>query len=139
MSNVLTKKAETRMRKLLEEVETRTFYELLGVHAAAQPDAIREARRQLALELHPDRHGNHPLANQLMGAINHACDVLCTPTEVIKYRAVLKSTMDLCENCNGQGYLRKQRGFKAVEQITCVHCRGVGFCARPVAKKQRKA
>jgi len=134
----LTKKVEARMRKLLEDAQTRTFYEVLGVHAASQPDAIREARRTLALELHPDRHGNHPLANQLMGLINHACDVLCTPNEAIKYRAALKSTMDLCENCNGQGYLRKQRGFKAVEHLTCVHCAGSGFCIRPVAAKQRK-
>ena len=56
-----------------------TPYETLGLDRTATDDDVRAARRRLAAEVHPDRHGSCDEANRLMREVNAAADELLDP------------------------------------------------------------
>ena len=56
-------------------------YELLGVDAEADHDAIRDAYRRLVRKAHPDRHPDDPGAHERFLAIQAAYEVLIDPAK----------------------------------------------------------
>lgn len=58
---------------------TPDLYELLGVQRNASPEDLKQAYRQLARELHPDRHPNDSKAADRFKEINAAYDILKDP------------------------------------------------------------
>lgn len=47
-----------------KKVASTAYYELMGIEADATPEAIRKAYRKKALQLHPDKRGNTPEAQE---------------------------------------------------------------------------
>ena len=54
----------------------RDYYEVLGVGRAATQEEIKRAYRKLALQSHPDRHPNDPVAEARFKEINEAYEIL---------------------------------------------------------------
>src|SRR5207245_820790 len=52
------------------------YYDVLGVGRAATQEEIKRAYRKLALQSHPDRHPNDPVAEARFKEINEAYEVL---------------------------------------------------------------
>lgn len=69
----------------------RTHYSVLGVHAGASQESIREAYRRLAREFHPDRTSGSAAGGEKMPAINEAYRVLSDPGRRAVYDASLRS------------------------------------------------
>lgn len=72
-----------------------TLYQTLGVANTATQEEIRAAYRRLALEFHPDRHQNNPLAKLAaarLAALNAAYEVLSDPGRRGAYDAGLTAT-----------------------------------------------
>ncbi len=69
---------------------TRTHYSVLGVHAGASQESIREAYRRLAREFHPDRTSGSAAGGDKMPAINEAYRVLSDPARRAVYDASLR-------------------------------------------------
>jgi curved DNA-binding protein CbpA len=81
-------------RTLLPEAATPTYYELLGVSFSASHEEVRDAYRQRALHLHPDRRRDASpeqarAAAREMREINDAWRVLGDPTLRAAYDADL--------------------------------------------------
>ena len=69
----------------------RTHYSVLGVHAGASQESIREAYRRQAREFHPDRTRGSAAGGEKMPAINEAYRVLSDPARRAVYDASLRS------------------------------------------------
>ena len=66
-------------------METKDFYEILGLDADATSQQIKEAYRHLALQYHPDRNASDPEAAEKMKALNEAYAVLSNPSKRSEY------------------------------------------------------
>ena len=63
------------------------YYALLGVSREASPEEIRRAYRKLAFELHPDRNGGSPQAEEAFKEVTAAYAVLGDPGRRAAYEA----------------------------------------------------
>lgn len=108
----------------------RHYFELLGVHKGSSVEEVGEARRRLALLVHPDRlaaHRHPEDRRNYMADINHAHDVLTTKARRTMYLAELAAGRSKCPACSGGGCKRVQRGFKNVTFTACDVCGGAGL------------
>jgi DnaJ-class molecular chaperone len=62
-------------------------YEVLGVARDASMDEIKQAYRQLAKELHPDRHPDDEAAAERFKDVNAAYDVLSDPDKRVRHES----------------------------------------------------
>ena len=70
----------------------RTHYELLGVARTATRDELHAAWRRQVAQYHPDRHGDHPLAQlaqERVAELNAAWEELSDPARRARYDAAL--------------------------------------------------
>lgn len=110
----------------VRRVETaRTHYEVLGVPAAATPEAIRAAQRDLARQFHPDRC-KLSNAHELMSRVNVAYSCLMDPIARRKYDLTNKIKAEHCPTCKGKGHVLKQQGFNKKVSAICPTCHGMG-------------
>lgn len=66
------------------------YYTILRVSETATREEIRDAYRRLALEFHPDRNPDNPIAEEYIRLINEAYDVLGEPVKRNWYDMLLK-------------------------------------------------
>ena len=66
-------------------METRDYYQILGVPRDATDKAVKEAYRELAFKHHPDRNKDNPDAVDRMKAVNEAYAVLSHPDKRREY------------------------------------------------------
>ncbi len=76
--------------------DERSHYEVLGVAPNATPQQLRDAHRQMALVLHPDRHAQSSpaerrLAERRMIEVNVAWSVLSDPSSRIAYDRTMRA------------------------------------------------
>ena len=57
----------------------RDYYEVLGVHRTASEDELKKAYRKLALQYHPDRNPDDPVAEEKFKELSEAYAVLSEP------------------------------------------------------------
>lgn len=66
-------------------MDSKDFYEILGLDSDATSRQIKEAYRHLALRYHPDRNASNPEAAEKMKALNEAYAVLSDPSKRQEY------------------------------------------------------
>lgn len=76
--------------------DDRTYYEVLGVSPDASVVQLRDAHRQMALVLHPDRHtesspAERRLADRRMKEVNVAWSVLSDPAKRAEYDRIRRA------------------------------------------------
>jgi DnaJ-class molecular chaperone len=96
-------------------------FAMLGVHASTPTRDIREARRKLAMNVHPDVNSAHD-AHDLMARVNIACRILTTD----KDRYLRSLGGHSCAVCDGKGYTSKQISFTQTRDSICATCHGSG-------------
>jgi curved DNA-binding protein CbpA len=62
-----------------KKVKSMVYYDLLGVAPDATPEQLKKAYRKKALQLHPDKRGNTPEAQDEFTRMKQAYDVLNDP------------------------------------------------------------
>jgi DnaJ-class molecular chaperone len=72
-----------------------TYYDVLGVSPAAQPDNLRLAYRRLAQRYHPDKMPGNKQAEQVMAALNEAYAVLSDPLQRAAYDEYITQPAEL--------------------------------------------
>lgn len=135
-----TKTTLRRLEALLKSAQTASHYELLGVSVGSILQGRTDAdlaRRELALQLHPDRHADNRTATLVMAAVNAAHTTLTTKALHDRYRATLAHGHEVCPTCRGQGELRRMKGFTSVTYSICGKCQGSGLVPRPVKPKRK--
>lgn len=100
----------------------KNLYGVLGVHRKATPTELQEARRELARTHHPDHGGGV----DKMVEINAAYFTLHDPKRRKEYDIYLASAGYACSPCEGEGFIRVQKGFTKAEKKTCTMCMGAG-------------
>jgi DnaJ-class molecular chaperone len=68
-----------------KEMNSKDYYQILGVDKAASKQAIKDAYRESALKYHPDRNKNSPDAAEKMKQVNEAYAVLSDPGKRRRY------------------------------------------------------
>jgi len=99
------------------------YFAMLGVSVRSTENELRAARKALATYLHPDVNGD-PLATALMSEVNAAHATL--QDKVLRTRYMGTLSQKPCGACEGDGVLKKQRGFSAVTKVVCPTCKGSG-------------
>lgn len=114
--------------------KARDHFELLGVHKGSTNDEITAARNELARLLHPDRWETQPRrkgdAAAAMATVNMAATILTSKDKRLKYLAELATGRGKCPTCQGEGHVKKQRGFKVAKGGPCSMCGGSGLLGR---------
>ena len=128
------------MRRVLSDPRA-THYEVLGISPGElDPAELKDARRCIALLFHPDLVADQDrrTAHDLMSRANTAYRVLSNNAERVRYDASLLSTHGKCPVCSGEGFKRKQRGFKSQDKLKCLGCDGNGWVLKPAVKSGQK-
>lgn len=131
--NSREKQNELKVWLTVNVPQARDFFELLGVHKGSTIEEIGARRSELARLLHPDRWEvdlrRKGQAADAMATVNMAHTMLTVKDKRLRYLAELATGRNRCPTCQGEGYTRKQRGFKNVERISCNNCGGSGLYA----------
>ncbi|KAH9111747.1 hypothetical protein LEN26_009402 [Aphanomyces euteiches] len=86
------------------------FYDLMGVQPDATPEQLKKAYRKKALELHPDKRGNSPEAQEEFTTMKHAYDVLSDPHQREIYDATGEEGLKMM---NGFGEMNAEQMMAA--------------------------
>lgn len=103
------------------------YYAVLGTHAKATYDELKEARRRAARNAHPDKTGDN---GERMVLVNEAYSVLTDPRKLARYRIQLGAAGHTCPKCEGEGVYKKYKGFTQREVGPCDDCKGAGILLR---------
>jgi DnaJ-class molecular chaperone len=110
------------MNALRKQIMTaRHSFELLSVHAQNTAEQLHEARRRLAMQLHPDLCDSSD-ATDLMARVNVALRNLTV--DRARYMATLGGRQ--CPTCEGRGVSVRQVTFTRTREATCATCAGSG-------------
>lgn len=69
-------------------MDSRDYYQILGIEKDAEPKQIKEAYRDLAFKYHPDRNASDSGTVEKMQAVNEAYAVLSNPEKKREYDAL---------------------------------------------------
>lgn len=100
------------------------YYKVLGVTRQFKPDDLKEARRQRAKHVHPDKTGDN---GEAMVLLNEAFATLNDPAKRRKYDIELGRRGSRCVRCDGRGVHYKFRGFTERRELPCDYCQGAGI------------
>ena len=121
----LSKAAAKALERTAESIRNATdAFEVLGATTATSLEELKELRRVLAAQVHPDRC-RLPDAHDLAAKINVAYDTLSDPKRRKDYIRDSKVKRRVCTTCVGAGRIKKQKGFKKVA-VECPACDGTG-------------
>ena len=109
-------------------------FAVLGVHAQSSAQEMREARRRLAMTVHPDLC-KEPDAASLMAKLNVALRDLTVDRD----HYVLSLGGRECPACGGRGARSRQVSFAKVVLTVCAACRGSGREQRDPAVSPQRA
>lgn len=87
---VRARESETRGMALFKN-----YYQILGVEAFADPEAVKAAFRKLARQHHPDLNSGDAHAEEKFKEINEAYDILSNPEKRAMHDATLKAMQGL--------------------------------------------
>lgn len=103
-----------------------SYYAIVGTHASASDEEIRNAYYASARRKHPDKGGTSDQFAELSLAYSEIRNA--------NARARLAKFLDLlgtrCHTCSGTGCTRRSRGFTGVETAPCQLCCGAAFLPR---------
>lgn len=97
----------------------KNYFAILGCDRTSDEVELREARRLLSRDVHPDHGGDA----ETMMLLNEAFVTLTKGRA--KYLALLKG-LPPCGACNGEGVTKMQKTFTRVVNTTCTACLGAG-------------
>ncbi|DAZ95656.1 TPA: hypothetical protein N0F65_002453 [Lagenidium giganteum] len=83
---------------MVKKVASMVYYDLLGIEADATPEQIKKAYRKKALQLHPDKRGNTPEAQEEFTRMKQAYDVISDPQKREVYDQSGEDGVKLMEN-----------------------------------------
>lgn len=119
-------KRETATESVARRIDLAvTHYDVMGVPPGATEEAIRAARRDLQRLFHPD-FSRHERSHELMSRVNIAQSILLDAEERRKYDFKNQIKAQTCKTCKGNGFVLRQKGFKAKVSERCPTCLGVG-------------
>jgi curved DNA-binding protein CbpA len=61
------------------------YYQILGLSQTATSAQIRAAFKRLAMQYHPDRNPNNPMAEEIFKQVNEAYHILSDPLKKARY------------------------------------------------------
>lgn len=85
-------------------METKDYYKILEIEAAATEQQIKEAYRRKAFEFHPDRNHDDPMAASKMQSVNEAYAVLSNPAKRRQYDSLRSAYGDSAHQRFRQSY-----------------------------------
>lgn len=74
------------------------YYTLMGIESNATPEEIKKAYRRKALQLHPDKCGQDPSAQEKFTIMKHAYDTLSDPQKREVYDTMGEDGVKLMED-----------------------------------------
>ncbi|KAJ0405008.1 hypothetical protein ATCC90586_001741 [Pythium insidiosum] len=86
-----------------KKVKSTVYYDLLGVETDATPEMLKKAYRKKALQLHPDKRGNTPEAQEEFTRMKQAYDVLSDPQKREVYDQAGEDGIKIMENYGNMG------------------------------------
>lgn len=118
--------ANKKYESVVKHIPTsKHYFHLLGVHTRSGLTEIKEARRRLALVVHPDVN-SAPNAHDLMALVNLAAHRLIYDQRT--YLIELYSNgLRKCPECKGRGVFEQQKGFNHTIVSSCKECHGSGL------------
>ncbi|KAF0753224.1 hypothetical protein AaE_005782 [Aphanomyces astaci] len=106
-------------------VQHTKFYELMGVEPTATPEELKKAYRRRALQLHPDKRGNSPEAQDEFTTMKNAYDVLSDPRQREIYDATGEDGLKMV---NGFGEMSMEEMMAAAIGALSSMGGGAKFC-----------
>lgn len=101
------------------------YYYVLGTHAGASDEEIRDAYYRKAAMHHPDRGGTA----EAFAPLAEAYRATRSATARARLARALGTLGTPCAACAGTGCLRRQRGLLKVELRPCSACCGAAYQA----------
>ncbi len=82
---------------MTSSIGTFTYWSLLGVTSASDPEQVKRAFRREAMRWHPDRNRNDPVAEERFKWINEAYSVLSDPARRLAWEAAGRPAFQIRE------------------------------------------